>query len=386
MTSAIPFRSFNEKYQCNDDGNFTYSSTEQKRVETMLFENYNSLVLEPFKEVGDEEMTEITILRARHTAYLLRYLKNAPNSYATLDASRTWMCYWGVNSLKILDAEIPEDQQKDMISFLKTCEHPDGGYGGGPGQMAHLAPTYAAVMCLVSFQSQEALESINRLTLFNFLKNCKHSSGGFYMHEGGEIDMRSTYCALAVCEIVGLPTDQLANGVAEWVISCQTYEGGFGGEPGTEAHGGYTFCALASLVLLNRFRLVHLDSLLRWASRRQMKFEEDSREERTNWLTDATASGREPLSRCLFEARMLEEYVIVGCQSIHGGFRDKPEKPVDMYHTCYVLSGLSIAQKYSLAREGEVLGGPANTLAEINPVFNVTVASEQFAKEYFTSH
>lgn len=29
MTSSIPFRSFNEKYECNDDDNFTYSSTEQ---------------------------------------------------------------------------------------------------------------------------------------------------------------------------------------------------------------------------------------------------------------------------------------------------------------------------------------------------------------------
>ncbi len=28
----------------------------------------------------------------------------------------------------------------------------------------------------------------------------------------------------------------------EWLLRCQTYEGGFGGTPGMEAHGGYTFC------------------------------------------------------------------------------------------------------------------------------------------------
>jgi prenyltransferase beta subunit len=33
---------------------------------------------------------------------------------------------------------------------------------------------------------------------------------------------------------------------------CQTYEGGFGGLPDNEAHGGYTFCAVAALHLLNR--------------------------------------------------------------------------------------------------------------------------------------
>lgn len=68
--------------------------------------------------------------------------------------------------------------------------------------------------------------------------------------------MRSAYCALATCEIVGLPMDEISNGVAEWIISCQSFEGGFGGEPYTEAHGGYTFCAVASLVLLNRSVIV----------------------------------------------------------------------------------------------------------------------------------
>ena len=41
-------------------------------------------------------------------------------------------------------------------------------------------------------------------------------------------------------------------GTAEWVAQCQTYEGGFGGEPFNEAHGGYTFCGLASLCILKQ--------------------------------------------------------------------------------------------------------------------------------------
>lgn len=43
--------------------------------------------------------------------------------------------------------------------------------------------------------------------------------------------------------------------------SCQTYEGGFGGEPGYEAHGGYVFCAFAALVILGRARDADIDSL-----------------------------------------------------------------------------------------------------------------------------
>lgn len=54
----------------------------------------------------------------------------------------------------------------------------------------------------------------------------------------------------------------LFEGVAEWIVLCQTYEGGFGACPGAEAHGGYTFCGVASLKLLGRDHLIDIDSLM----------------------------------------------------------------------------------------------------------------------------
>jgi len=45
------------------------------------------------------------------------------------------------------------------------------------------------------------------------------------------------------------------------LIRCQTYEGGFGGEPGNEAHGGYAFCAFAALVILGRHYDADMDAL-----------------------------------------------------------------------------------------------------------------------------
>jgi len=44
--------------------------------------------------------------------------------------------------------------------------------------------------------------------------------------------------------------------------SCQTYEGGFAGCPGMEAHGGYSFCGLAALVMLGKQHLCDLRALL----------------------------------------------------------------------------------------------------------------------------
>jgi prenyltransferase beta subunit len=35
-----------------------------------------------------------------------------------------------------------------VINTILACQHPDGGFGGGPKQAAHLLPTYAAVSAL----------------------------------------------------------------------------------------------------------------------------------------------------------------------------------------------------------------------------------------------
>jgi protein farnesyltransferase subunit beta len=78
-----------------------------------------------------------------------------------------------------------------MISFLNNCQdHIGGGFGGGPGQLAHCAPTYAAVSALLICGSQEAYEIINREKIYSFLMRMKQADGSFRMHENGEIDVR----------------------------------------------------------------------------------------------------------------------------------------------------------------------------------------------------
>lgn len=82
------------------------------------------------------------------------------------------------------------------------------------------------------------------------------------MHEGGEIDMRGIYCAVSVAKLTNIYSDELFQNSAEWIASSQTYEGGFSGCPDMEAHGGYAFCGLAALVLLNKEYLLNIQSFL----------------------------------------------------------------------------------------------------------------------------
>jgi len=86
----------------------------------------------------------------------------------------------------------------------------------------------------------------------------------------------------------------------------------------------------------------------------------------------------------LFNQRALQDYLLVCCQENNGGYRDKPGKNRDYYHTCYALSGFAIAQHspYSLPIvEGEF----DNILKEINPIHNVRLEKVDKAINYFCS-
>lgn len=82
------------------------------------------------------------------------------------------------------------------------------------------------------------------------------------MHENGEIDVRGAYCAVAVAQLVNVCTWDMVKNTAQWIAKCQTWEGGFGGCPGMEAHGGYAYCALATLIMLAQPKLCHVQRLL----------------------------------------------------------------------------------------------------------------------------
>jgi protein farnesyltransferase subunit beta len=72
------------------------------------------------------------------------------------------------------------------------------------------------------------------------------------VHTNGEMDIRGVYCSLVCADICGFleANEEYTKGVGDFLLSCQTYEGGFSCAPFGEAHGGYSFCALASFLLL----------------------------------------------------------------------------------------------------------------------------------------
>ncbi|VDN14958.1 unnamed protein product [Dibothriocephalus latus] len=276
----------------------TKTEKDQSRTERLVRKAYQ----EKLEKWGE---SSLRLFKLEHIRYLTKRLVNLPTSMEHLDASQPWLAYWMVHALRLLNFRISDSQKRDLVSLLKSCQvclmlccelifsfqHPDGGFAGGPKQLAHLAPTYGAINCLASLVCVDALDVIDRQKLGDWLLSLHQPDGSFIMHHGGEVDVRGAYCAVSVAALTGLlkSRPEIFTGTAKWIARCQTYEGGFAGQPGLEAHGGYSFCAFAALHLLGRTELVNIPRFLRWSAHRQLPTE-GGFQGRTNKLVDSCYS------------------------------------------------------------------------------------------------
>lgn len=196
---------------------------------------------------------------SEHVQYINSFLNEPqiPEPFLALASSTPWIVYWCVHTLQLLHGnsfELSDFLRERFLQTLRSCRQADGGFSGNAKiRTSHLASTYAAVCAIATIGGEDFFALCDAAALRRLLQTLKHPTAGtFCMHVDGETDVRATYCALVVADIVlGLETcSDLLEGVKQAIARCQTHEGGFGPTPYVEAHGGYTFCAVASLRLL----------------------------------------------------------------------------------------------------------------------------------------
>ncbi|GJE90616.1 terpenoid cyclase/Protein prenyltransferase [Phanerochaete sordida] len=394
------------------DGFPTQTSDMQTTTENVIKARFETV-----KASASDFTTDGPVLnRNAHLQFLLRNLvQGFPARYISQDASQPWLFFWTLQGFSILGVSMDESNKKRAIETILALQHPFGGFAGGPGQFPHLLPTYAAVcaLAIVGYPGENGgWDQIDRKKMYNFFMSLKQPDGSFLVSHHGEVDVRGIYCLLVVATMLNILTPELCAGTPEFISSCQTYEGGFGSAsfpdwalsnegyvkdvsaprpPLGEAHGGYTFCATASWVLLQPYvqtyypakslpqPRIDLHGLLRWATHMQgTDIELGGFRGRTNKLVDGCYSwwvggcvvlvegllgigahsegkhdkegedGHEhawgDVDDSLFNRKALQEYVLIAGQHAAGGLIDKPPKPADAYHTLYCLSGLSAAQ------------------------------------------
>lgn len=374
---------------------------------------------------------EPSLDKNNHIQFLARnLLQGFPSRYTSQDASQPWLSFWTLHSLSILQVSLDPGNKQKAIDTILTWQHPDGGFGGGPGQAAHLLPTYASV-CALAISGRPGpgggWDQIKRDKVYAFFMSLKQPDGSFLVAHHAEVDVRGIYCLLVTATLLNILTPELIAGTAEFLASCQTYEGGFASSsqpyfsatpdsetesakalldkprpPLGEAHGGYTFCAVASLVLIQSFegqestRLpqINVRNLLRWLVQMQGTAAElGGFKGRTNKLVDGCyswwvggafsllsslglapphehsgaeegAESWDDVDDALFNREALQTYILMACQHHAGGLVDKPPKGPDAYHTMYCLAGLASAQHTlspSASRKAEIRRAWKNT-------------------------
>lgn len=139
------------------DGHFTETSSLQRATEDTLIE----FIPQP--------NTLPTLQKNAHLQFLIRnLLQGFPPKYTSQDASQPWLMFWTIQAFSVLQVALDPANKQKWVSFVldrnliyfyctfvnriidtvMAWQHPEGGFGGGPGQAAHLLPTYASVCAL----------------------------------------------------------------------------------------------------------------------------------------------------------------------------------------------------------------------------------------------
>ncbi|KAM5434913.1 Rab geranylgeranyltransferase [Microsporum canis] len=269
--------------------------------------------------------------------------------------------YWGLTALHILgypDA-LPRDQ---TIEFVLSCQSEDGGFGAAPGHDAHMLYTVSAVQILVTLNAVNELDKNGRggkekvASWIVNLQDC--STGTFKGDSWGETDTRFLYGAFNALSLLGLLHLVDTDKAVAYIQSCANFDGGYGVRPGAESHAGQIFTCVGALAIVDRLDLVDTDRLGGWLSERQLDNGGlNGRPEKKEdvcyswWVMSALAM----IGRLHWiDGEKLAAFILRCQDPEHGGIADRPEDMVDVFHTVFGLTGLSLL-KYPGLKEVDPL-------------------------------
>ena len=108
----------------------------------------------------DYESEEVELFRDLHAQFILKGFEKMPRGMTGLDSGQPWFIYWLSQALETLNSEgveLTPEMRSRCVSYLAQCQnHDEGGFGGAPKHISHLASTYAAILAVVNIGTEEA--------------------------------------------------------------------------------------------------------------------------------------------------------------------------------------------------------------------------------------
>ncbi|KAI0125654.1 prenyltransferase and squalene oxidase [Xylariales sp. AK1849] len=292
---------------------------------------------------------ELQFATAAHVKYIQSLdTKKDEYEYWLTEHLRMNGLYWGLTALHLLrhpDA-LPRDE---TIDFVLSCQHESGGFGAAPGHDAHMLSTVSAVQILAMLDAYNELEKRGKgkAATGNFIAGLQNrETGTFAGDEWGEEDTRFLYGALNALSLLDLLSLVDTDKAVDHIKACANFDGGYGLNPGAESHSGQIFTCLAALSIVGRMESVEIDKLGRWLSERQLQNgglngrPEKQEDVCYSWWV---LSSLEMIGRTHWIDRDALIKFILRCQDTEtGGIADRPGDMVDVWHTLFGMTGLSL--------------------------------------------
>lgn len=131
--------------------------------------------------------------------------------------------------------------------------------------------TFAALNLLLTLEDD--LSRLDKEAILTSLGELQQPDGSFTAtNQDFENDVRFLYSVCCICYVLNDWSKIDVDRACRFLTNCLTYEGAFGQNPGSEAHGGSTFCSVASLYLMNKLDILderQIKKLREWCLNRQ---------------------------------------------------------------------------------------------------------------------
>jgi len=314
---------------------------------------------------------EVPFVEDRHVEFVRRVAADT-DSFEQVVSEHLKMSatYWTLMSLAIMGkppsaiSATPDTAADELQSWVLSCQHISGGFGGNASHDAHMLYTLSAVQILAMLGR---LDTVDPLAVGAYVASLQQPDGSFFGDEWGEVDSRFSYCGLSCLAILGLlgPGGRMRNGgealgvdvdaAVEFVMRCENIEGGFGAVPGAESHAGQIFCCVGALAIAGATHRVSADLLGWWLSERQCdsgglngRPEKQADVCYSWWIL----SSMRILGRDSWIDRDALVAFILNCQDVDtGGISDRPGNQADPFHQFFGQAGLSLLGYFSTGEE-----------------------------------
>jgi geranylgeranyl transferase type-1 subunit beta len=323
--------------------------------------------------------------REKQVKFLKRCLQEEHSaSAAPFDTMRLTVAFFAISGLDLLNAlDMPRDEKDAIIDWIYSLEVrlPQdakqqplprvAGFRGSPANgtghsldCGHLAMTYSALASLLILGDD--LSRVDKQGILRSLRDLQLPSGSFNATYGSESDMRFVFCATTICYILRDWSGMNTENAVTFIKNSWSYEGAFGQGPGLEAHGGSTFCAVASLILMDKLNdtlsVGQISRLKRWCLLKQV----DGFQGRPNKPPDTCYSFWIGATLQMLGAYNFVnsednlDFVLSTQDRLMGGLAKYPDGYPDALHTYLGIAGLSLIPAMS------------PTLNQVNSPLNIT--------------